>query len=259
MTMSIMGEDGRFAVRLAADAADLRAAQRLRYDVFVQELGGDGPMVDHDAGLERDRFDPHFDHLLLIDRARQDAVVGAYRLLLGENRAAVGQFYTEDEYDLTLLHRSGRKLLELGRSCLAPDYRGGEGMYHLFSGLAQYVLDHDVEILFGVASFHGTDLKALAAPLSLLHHRHLAPEPLRVRAKGSHYQTMDLMAEEAIDRPAAMRQVPALLKAYLRLGGCVGDGAFVDHAFNTTDICLVMDTQRMNASQKAIYTKGVTA
>ncbi|MEL6648800.1 MAG: GNAT family N-acyltransferase [Pseudomonadota bacterium] len=254
-----MGDHERFEVRLARDAADLRAAQRLRYDVFVRELGSDGPLVDHDAGLERDRFDPHFDHLLLIDRAEKGAVVGVYRLLRSDKARQIGQFYSEDEYDLTPLLQSGRRLLELGRSCLAPAYRGGEGMYHLFTGLAGYVLEHEVEILFGVASFHGTDPKALAAPLSLLYHRHLAPEPLRVRAKGAHSQSMNLMPEDQIDRRAAMLQVPALLKAYLRLGGFVGDGAFVDHAFNTTDICLVMDTQRMNEAQKAIYTKGVTA
>lgn len=258
MKSGIIRAEGRFAVRLAEDADDLRAAQKLRYDVFVRELGGDGPLVDHRAGLEQDRFDPHFDHLLLIDRSAGDAVVGVYRLLLGEKRAEVGQFYSEDEYDLGPLHRSGRKLLELGRSCLAPAYRGGEGMYHLFNGLARYVSENNVEILFGVASFHGTDPQALAEPLSLLHHRHLAPEPLRVRARASHYQSMNLMPEDAIDRRAAMVQVPALLKAYLRLGGFVGDGAFVDHAFNTTDICLVMDTQRMNKAQKNIYTKGAT-
>ncbi|MEO0750281.1 MAG: GNAT family N-acyltransferase [Pseudomonadota bacterium] len=252
-----MGDHARFEVRLARDDADVRAAQRLRYRVFVQELGSDGPLVDHEAGLEQDRFDPYFDHLLLIDRARDEAVVGVYRLLLSNKATEIGQFYSEDEYDLSLLHASGRKLLELGRSCLAPDYRGGEGMHHLFSGLAAYVLDHEVEILFGVASFHGTDPQALAAPLSLLYHRHLAPEPLRVRARAAQYHSMNLMPEDQIDRRAAILQVPALLKAYLRLGGFVGDGAFVDHAFNTTDICLVMDTQRMNEAQKMLYTKGV--
>ncbi len=249
--------DERFAVRLARDATDLRAAQRLRYDVFVTELGGDGPLVDHDARLEQDKFDPFFDHLLLIDTAKENAVVGVYRLLLDANAAAAGQFYSEDEYDLSVLRRSGRRLLELGRSCLAPDYRGGEGMFHLWNGLAGYILENNVEILFGVASFHGTDPDALAEPLSLLYHRHLAPEALRVRAQKEHYQSMDLMPEDQINRPAAMRQVPALLKAYLRLGGYVGDGAFVDHPFNTTDICLVMDTHRMNEAQKNIYTKGV--
>ncbi len=249
----------RFAVRLARDSADLRAAQRLRYDVFVTELGGDGALVDHDQKLEQDRFDPHFDHLLLIDHERDDAVVGVYRLLLDRKADLMGEFYSEGEYDLSVLRQSGRRLLELGRSCLAPEYRGGEGMFHLWNGLARYVLENEVEILFGVASFHGTDPQALAEPLSLLHHRHLAPEALRVRAQAGHYQSMKLMPEDQIDRRAAMLQVPALLKAYLRLGGFVGDGAFIDHEFNTTDICLVMDTQRMNEAQKNIYTKGVTA
>ncbi|MEL6118201.1 MAG: GNAT family N-acyltransferase [Pseudomonadota bacterium] len=254
-----MKDLARFEVRLARDAADLRAAQRLRYDIFVSELGGDGPLVDHDARLEQDRFDPYFDHLILVDRARAGAVVGVYRLLQSAQADAAGQFYSEDEYDLTQLRQSGRKLLELGRSCLAPEYRGGEGMYHLFSGLAAYVIENEIEIMFGVASFHGTNPQDLAEPLSLLHHRHLAPETLRVRAQRGHYQTMNLMAEDQIDRRAAMLRVPALLKAYLRLGGFVGDGAYIDHAFNTTDVCLVMDTQRMNDAQKSIYTKGVTA
>ena len=128
-------------------------------------------------------------------------------------------------------------------------------MYHLWTGLAGYVAEHGIEILFGVASFHGTDPQELAQPLSLLHHRHLAPPPLRVRAQPAHFQSMDLVPEADLDRRAAMLQVPALIKAYLRLGGYVGEGAFVDHDFNTTDICLVMDTTRMSEKQKTIYTK----
>ena len=252
-------QDPQFRVKLAASDADLRAAQQLRYQVFVKELGGDGPLVDHEEGLEQDRFDPFFDHLLLIDDEKGGAVVGVYRLLRGDQAERAGQFYSEDEYDLGPLKSSGRRLMELGRSCLAPEYRGGAAMFHLWNGLAQYVADHDIEILFGVASFHGTDPEPLAQPLSLLHHRHLAPEPLRVRANPTHYQRLDLLPEEALDRRAAMLQVPALIKAYLRLGGYVGEGAYVDHAFNTTDVCLVMDTTQLNAKQKSIYTKGVTA
>ncbi|MCT4609026.1 MAG: GNAT family N-acetyltransferase [Pelagimonas sp.] len=240
-----------FSVRLAQDEADLRAAQRLRYQVFVEELGGDGDLVDHDAGLEKDRFDPFFDHLLVLDEAREHAVVGVYRLLRDDQAQAAGQFYSEDEYDLTPLRRSGRRLLELGRSCLHPEYRGGAAMFHLWQGLAGYVLQHEIEVLFGVASFHGTDVQALAQPLSLLHHRHLAPEDLRVRARA--YQPMDLMPEDQIDRRQAMLEIPALIKAYLRLGGTIGDGAFVDHAFNTTDVCLVLDTARMTEKQRKVY------
>lgn len=248
--------DPLFEVRLARDDADLTAAFRLRYDVFVTELGGDGACVDHVNRLEKDRFDAAFDHLLLLDRSRaaDDQVVGVYRLMQAEAAAAFGQFYSEDEYDLTPLRAGGRRLLELGRSCLHADYRGGAAMYHLWHWLADYVTRARIEILFGVASFHGTDPQALAGPLSLLHHEHLAPVDLRVRSRV--FQPMNLLPADAIDRPAAMRATPALIKAYLRLGGYVGEGAFVDHAFNTTDVCLVMDTARMNAAQKAIYTKA---
>src|SRR6056300_1261303 len=243
-------EPPRLFTKLAQTDDDVRAAQRLRYEVFVRELGSDGEDVDHDLQLETDRFDPYFDHLLLIDRAApsnvSSGVVGVYRLLRQDQADKIGQFYSEDEYDLTRLKASGRKLLELGRSCLLPDYRGGAGMYLMWNALAEYVEQHKVEVLFGVASFHGTDLEALAEPLSLLHHRHLAPEDLRVRTVETYFQPMNLVNKEELNAKSAMLAVPALIKAYLRLGGYVGDGAFVDHAFNTTDVCLILDTARMN-------------
>lgn len=241
-----------FEVRLARGPDDLRAAQRLRYDVFVRELGGNGALVDHAGGLERDRFDEFADHLLLIDHAGP-GVVGVYRLMDDAAASRAGRFYSEDEYDLSLLRASRRRLLELGRACLSPEYRGGAAMYHLWSGLANLVAGRGIEILFGVASFHGTDPQALAQPLSYLHHHHLAPPELRVRARDP--QRMDLVAPAAIDRRAALLATPALIKAYLRLGGVVGEGAFIDRAFNTTDVCLLLDTARMNADQRAIYSR----
>ncbi|MGB8621608.1 MAG: GNAT family N-acyltransferase [Paracoccaceae bacterium] len=251
--------DDHFELKLATDPDDLRAAQRLRYDVFVAELGGDGAMVDHAARLERDAFDPYFDHLILTDTRRDagalDHVVGVYRLLRDDQAAKLGRFYTEDEYDLTVLKQSGRRLLELGRSCVHPSYRGGTAMFHLWNGLAEYVFDHDIEVLFGVASFHGTDAQALKMQLAYLHHYHLAPEALRVQVRSGHSQSMDLVAKDAIDRKAAMLATPALIKAYLRLGGFVGEGAYIDRDFNTTDVCLIMDTQRMNARSRTFYTK----
>jgi len=126
-------------------------------------------------------------------------------------------------------------------------------MFHLWNALAQYVFKHEIELMFGVASFRGTDTTDLASPLSLLHHRHLAPEGLRVRARGRTVQPMDLIPEAELDRRKAMLQIPALIKAYLRLGGVVGEGAFVDHEFNTTDVCLIMDTANLNKRQSRIY------
>jgi len=239
-------------VKLAETPQELRAAQRLRYDVFVTELGGGGELVDHDARLEKDRFDPYFDHMIATETAT-GRVVGVYRLLNEAGAAAAGGFYSEGEYDLSALKSSGRRLLELGRSCLCPEYRGGLAMHYLWTALAAYVAQHRIEVLFGVASFHGTDTQALAQPLSLLNHRHLAPPNLRVRARAGSYQNMNLIDDAHLDRKAAMVQVPSLIKAYLRLGGCVGEGAFVDHAFNTTDVCLILDTTQMTARQKRLY------
>lgn len=254
-TGPLPGHQPDFQLRLAAGPSDLHAAQRLRYRVFVEELGGGGLMVDHEAKLEADPFDEWVDHLLLLDRALPgrvaDQVVGVYRLLRAARAEQGGGFYSEAEYDLSPLRESGRRLLELGRSCVDARYRGGPALLHLWRGLSDYVNDHDVDLLFGVASFHGTDPAKLAAPLSLLHHRHLAPPMMRPRSRV--HQPMDLVAPDLLDRRAAMLQVPPLIKAYLRLGGYVGDGAFVDHAFNTTDVCLVMDTSRMSAAQRSLY------
>jgi L-ornithine Nalpha-acyltransferase len=247
-----------FEVQFARSRSDLVAAQRLRYDVFVKELGADGPLVDHKAGREIDEFDDFADHLLLRDLARpaDDAVVGVYRLLSQKGARAAGRFYCAAEFDLTLLVQSRFNLLELGRSCLHRDYRGGMAMMHLWQALARHVQQEKIEILFGVASFHGTDLAALAAPLSLLHHRHLAPPALRVQACGAGARGFAPLPEHQIDRLAAMRDTPALIKAYLRLGGVVGEGVFVDHAFNTTDVCLILPTAGVNAMQRQIFDRA---
>jgi putative hemolysin len=255
----LLSEDTTYSLRLATDAGDLRGAQRLRYRVFVEELGADGPLVDHAARLERDEFDPFFDHLVLVDNRiapeTGDHVVGAYRLLTSEAMRKAGRFYSAGEYDLTALLSSGRRLLELGRTCVHPDHRGGPSMFLLWNGLAEYVLDRGIEVLFGTASFHGTDVAALAMPLSYLYHNHLAPPDMRVVALPPGRAEMNIIPPEALDRAAAMATMPTLIKAYLRLGGFVGDGAFVDRPFNTTDVCLVMDTGRMSVKHRDFYTR----
>lgn len=251
-------DDKRLVVRLARDGRDLRAAQRLRYRVFVEELGGSGSMVDHQARLEIDAFDAVFDHLLLIDPTRSAAdladVVGVYRLLRSDKLAPSSRFYSEDEFDLAPLRATGRRLMELGRSCVDPDFRGGTAMLLLWNAVAEYVLENGVEIMFGSASFHGTDLAALAQPLSYLHHNHLAPPELRVSARAA--AQLNTLTLDQIDKRAALAAIPPLIKAYLRLGGYVGEGAWVDHAFNTTDVCVVMDTNAMSARHRAFYTRS---
>lgn len=248
--MKIGFEKDGLRLVLAESEDDLRDALALRYSVFVAELGGGGNGVDHAAGLETDPFDAFADHLILRDMD-SGAAVGVYRVLRGDQAARAGGYYCDTEYDLGPLKSSGRNLLELGRSCVHADFRGGVAMFHLWTGLARYVALHGAEILFGVASLKGADPRSFAGPLSLLHHRYGAPADLRPRSRV--YQPMDLIPEGRLDRRAAMVAMPPLIKSYLRLGGMVGDGAFVDHAFNCIDVCMVMDTAALNDRAARLY------
>lgn len=247
----------RFEVRLAASNAEVAAAQRLRYTVFVEEMGADASADEITERLEKDRFDPHFEHLLLIDRERDidliDSVVGVYRLMRGSVAKKGIGFYGAAEYDLSKLENLDRETLELGRSCIHKDYRGGFGVHALWDGLGAYVIHHDVEILFGVASFHSADPAPIAEALSFLHHNYLAPPELRVKARTDGFAPMNTVEEAHIDKHRALRKIPSLIKAYLRLGGRVGDGAYVDKEFNTVDVCLIMDTALMADKYRDYY------
>ena len=250
----------QYRVKLAETEEERLGAQRLRYRVFVEEMGAAVTPDQRAARREWDAFDPFFDHLILTSEEPVadplDRVVGVYRLMRREAAQAGIGFYGAAEYDLSLIETSPRESLELGRSCVAAGHRGGPGMHLLWSGLAQYVLERDIEILFGTASFPGTDPAPLAEALSFLHHRHLAPPDLRVRARAGRSLAMDRLPPESIDPVRALAAIPPLIKAYLRLGGTVGEGAFVDLAFNTIDVCLVMDTARMKEQARAFYARN---
>lgn len=240
--------------KIAETEDEFRAAAQLRYDVFVDELGGDGAGVDHDLRQEHDAFDTHATQLIALDRACGDKVVGVYRLMTSEMAERAGRFYSENEYDLTAIKASGRKVLELGRSCVRSEYRGSNTMFHLWQGLGAFVADHQIEILFGVASFHGTDPQRYAQSLSNLAANYQAPDSLNARSRV--YQTMALLEPSQIDKGLAVQDTPPLIKSYLRLGGVVGDGAYIDHQFNTIDVCLIMDTAKLSEKHRKLYAAG---
>ncbi len=249
-----------FLVRLVETEQDLLASQRLRYQVFVEELGASGKGVDHDRRLETDKFDEYFDHLILVNRSKDpknlDHVLGVYRLLRDDiAKSTKCGFYSRSEFDLSKLTESGRSLVELGRSCTHPDIRGSTAMFSMWNGLADYVIDHNIEIMFGVASFHGTDAKALSNPISHLHCSHLAPEPIRVTALPQSTDPVMRLPCDQVNVGEALKAIPPLIKSYLRLGGVVGDGTFFDFEFNTTDVCLIVDTENMSESHRVRYRK----
>ena len=243
--------------RLARDAAEVEAAQRLRYRVFYEEMTASPTAEMRAAGRDFDRFDATCDHLLVLDHRLGDgpgAIVGTYRLLRGEVAGRHGGFYSETEFDLGALSARRAGILELGRACVDARYRTRATMQRLWSGIAGYVFAHDVEVMLGCASLPGTDPEALAPTLSYLHHRHLAPPGLRPRALPELFRRMDLLPPErfaesdamaALEARAVVAGLPPLVKGYLRLGGFVGEGAVVDHQFGTTDVCVVVAVDRV--------------
>ncbi|MGH6990138.1 MAG: GNAT family N-acetyltransferase [Stellaceae bacterium] len=235
---------GSLEIRLAESAADLEAVQRLRYRVFYDEMGA-APTPEM-ARFQRDfdDFDGYCDHLMAIDHDRgdgQEAVVGTYRLIRRATAEKIGHFYSESEYDIDKLRAFPGEILELGRSCVDAAARNHTTLQLLWRGNAAYVFHHKIDLMFGCASLSGVDPDALAVPLSYLHQHHLAPPELRPRALPARYLEMNRLPQASYDAVAAAAELAPLIKGYLRLGGYVGDGAVIDHQFNTTDISVVVE------------------
>ncbi|MCF8467230.1 MAG: GNAT family N-acetyltransferase, partial [Sneathiella sp.] len=181
-------------LRLANTAADVDAAQSLRYRIFYEEMGATPSALCRGLARDIDRFDEICDHLLVIDLERSaegnPCVVGTYRFLRSRVAERTGGFYSEAEFDLGHLKAFPGEIMELGRSCIDAAYRKRGAMQLLWRGIAAYIYLHDVQIMFGCGSIHGTDLKDQARVLSYLHHFHKAPGHLRPRALETHYIPM---------------------------------------------------------------------
>ncbi len=255
--MTVLARVNQLELRLSQDPREIEAAQRLRYRVFYEEMGAVPTTAMRASRIDGDRFDAIADHLLVVDLHRGDprtpCVVGCYRVL--RESAAHGReaFYTAHEFDLSGVSCASGEIMELGRSCVEPEYRNGAVMQLLWRGIADYIDGHRVGLMLGCASLPGTDPDAAALALSFLHHHVLAPEGLRPRALGDRFVPTDRMPAEAVDARAALRQLPPLLKAYLRMGGMIGEGAVIDRQFNTIDVCLVLPTERVQANYQRHY------
>lgn len=236
-------------VRLAAGPEEIIAAQRLRHQVFFEEMGAKPSPAARASGLDRDVFDPVCDHLLAF---AGDEVIGTYRLIRRAAAEQVGGFYSAGEYDLAPLLSHPGEILELGRSCVDARWRNRGALTLLWQGLAAYIAEHRIALLFGCASLPGTDLGVLASHLAYLHHHHLAPEALRASALPE--RKVELASLDAFSEPRRLlASLPPLLKGYLRAGAWIGDGAVVDEEFNTTDVLVTLDTSRLDSRYRRSF------
>ncbi|WP_037079448.1 GNAT family N-acetyltransferase [Neorhizobium vignae] len=242
----VFGRIGTLETRLARSEREIDAAQAVRYRVFVEEMHA---TLSPDAMRRRrdvDAFDAICDHLLVVDNAIEgdieDQIVGTYRLLRQEVALANNGFYSASEFDIEplLARHPDKQFMELGRSCVLPDYRTKRTVELLWQGNWAYSLKHGMNAMFGCASFPGVSPEEHAMALSFLHHTVSTKGDWAVSALPELYRSMDLMPMEGVNARKALSLLPPLIKGYLRLGAMVGDGAVIDHAFNTTDVLIVL-------------------
>jgi L-ornithine Nalpha-acyltransferase len=247
---------GQFSVTIAQTQSDVLEAQRLRYHVFAECMGARLEGKSADEGRDADDFDAVCDHLLVRHHATPESlprIVGTYRLLRAAEMPRIGRYYSESEYDVTCFKTYAGNVLELGRSCTHPDFRHKIAMQLLWRGIGEYVMHYGIDLMFGCASFAGVNPEDHALMLSYLHHFHRAPTEICPHTLPAFYVPMERMPAEGIDQRRAFAALPVLVKGYLRLGGLVGDGAFLDHAFNTTDILMIVRTQNIDEKYVTKY------
>lgn len=248
-------KSGNLEVKLASTPEEIDAAQALRYRVFYEEMGAEPSAEMAAKRRDFDKYDEYCDHLLVIDHMHKSdqKVIGTYRLIRREAANQCGGFYSCGEYDITRILEYPGEILELGRSCIDAEYRTGAVMQILWRGLSAYIFRYDVALMFGCASLPGADPKEHAIPLSYLYYHHLAPPALRTKALPDLYVDMRMLPREAFDPNVAFdtmkldprngsNSLPPLIKGYIRVGGFVGDGAVIDHQFNTTDVFIIVKT-----------------
>lgn len=225
-------------VSYAQSTGEVKEAQRLRYRVFADEMGA--RLSGNEAGLDQDMYDPFCEHLLVRD-GDTGGVVGTYRILPPDRAKKIGGLYSASEFDLTRLLHLSPSMVEVGRSCVHPDYRSGATISLLWSGLAKYMLGHGYEYLMGCASVSMADGGHAAASLyNNLRVDNMSPVEWRV------FPRCALPLDKLNRKPSAPAPLPPLLKGYLQAGAYIcGDPAW-DPDFNTADFLVLLPMSKVN-------------
>lgn len=220
----------RLSVGFARSPQLKRAAQALRWRVFAEEMGA--RLASREPGIDQDIFDAHCEHLVARDDDTGE-VVGTYRLLPPAAARRVGSYYSETEFDLTRLRLLRPRMVEVGRSCIHPDYRNGAVIGLLWTGLTRYMLAQGHEILAGCASMGMADGgHAAAAVYARLRDRYLAPVEYRVFPRCP-------LPMDRLDR-TVKGELPALVKGYLRAGAWICGEPAWDPDFNSADFFVLL-------------------
>ena len=231
-------QDAQLSIGLARSDEDIAAAQRLRWQIFVEEQGVD--LQSTIPGIDADDLDAFCDHLV-VKQLSSGRVVGTCRLLTAENAQQHGGYYSEREFEFGSLLKSGRRLLEIGRSCVHPDYRNGGTIALLWSGIAAYQLQARHDAIIGCASI---PLGCQTPQNSALAHRLAAKSP---PANLQVVPRRELPTQPGDHDSHALATIPPLIKGYLRCGAIVCGAPYWDQSFNTADLFMYLSVDRIEA------------
>ena len=251
--MKILGQLNNLQCRVAQNVDEIRQSQNMRFDVFFKEMSAIPSAQALNSQRDVDEYDRYCDHLLVLDNSLEDdgrsgKIVGSYRLLRQDQAPQAGGFYSKSEFDIEALvaRHEGKIFLEFGRSCVLPDYRNKRTIELLWQGSWAYVRQHKIDVMFGCASFEGTDPEELAEPLSFLYHQARAKDESQIAAREGRAVNMNRMEADAVDTKAAIKKLPALIKGYLRLGAAIGGEAVIDEQFGTIDVMIILPVANLN-------------
>ena len=243
-----------FEVRLTRNKEERRLVRALRYAVFCEEEGASATEEQKNLREEYDSYDRFAEYMAVFHNG---AVVGCYRIIDREAAEKMGSFYTETEYNISKIRKVRGNIAEMSRACVDARYRENAlVMRLLWAGLSEYVLRRKVRVLFGVASWVGQKPGLSAHAISYLYYNRLAPARLRATVLAENFDEsvnpalsrMNIMPKVFVDEEEALRQMPPLIKGYLRVGADFGKGVYIDKGFNTYDVFVTLQTKNINAT-----------
>jgi len=257
----------KLSARIAANPAEILAAQKLRYRVFFEEEGvkdisRDGATVSYaEKGVDRDEFDEFCEHLIVTDKIKENAgappdeyVVGTYRLMRKSGAKKAGKWYSEAEFDVGKYMDFPGEVLELGRSCVDMNYRTNMTLAIMWNALAAYMFDNSIELMFGCGTFLGTDLDGHKDALALLAKKYVAKGKWGCKPKGKDARPFPPVPTN-LDDTAALLKMPPVIKGYLRAGCKVGDGVFIDWGWGGFDVLIIFEMKDLKDKYLEHYEK----
>ena len=252
----IILESENYSIKLAETKSELKQAQALRYSVFYKEKKAKPTFTKKIIKLDYDKIDKYADHLIVLDKKNtKNKIVGTYRLIRGDVAKLFGGYYSSSEFNLINITNNykDKHILELGRSCVHQDYRNGSIMNLLWKAIAEYVKLYDIKILLGCASFSGIEPTKYSDELSYLRQNFCLPQHLSVESFDKNIYPVYKLKENNSNQLRIFAKLPPLLKGYLRIGGKVSQNFYVDHNFNTIDLCVVVNTSDIDEKYRKKY------